>query len=101
MGLDRTLRARLVVVAGPGSWASGTMVEDCVHVLFHKTPKEEEGVQVTPHKVDASRVAKHTKLELRLLPDGLMSSPSSVSSSSSPTTSWWPTTAHALELSDV
>jgi hypothetical protein len=71
VGLDRTLRARLVVVAGPGSWASGTMVEDCVHVLFHKTPKEEEGVQVTPHKVDASRVAKHTKLELRLLPDGL------------------------------
>ena len=62
-------------MAGPGSRASGilagTMVEDSAHVVFHKTPEEEEVEQGTPCEVDVSWMAEHTKQVLRLLPDGL------------------------------
>ena len=62
------------------------MTEDSAHVVFPETPEEEEeGEQGMPREVDISWMAEHAKQVLRLLP--------------SPSASWWPTTAHALDLS--
>ena len=73
-GLEGTLRARLVAVAGPVPGASvklvGTMAEDSANVVFPETPEEEEeGEQGMLREVDISWMAEHAKQVLRLLPD--------------------------------
>ena len=79
---------------GASSVLVGTLVEDSTHAMFlAKTPKEEEGEHRTPHQLDISWMAEHTRQVLRLLPDDLIILGSS---SSSLTASWWPRTAHTV-----
>jgi hypothetical protein len=65
---------------GASSVLVGTLVEDSTHAMFlAETPEEEEGEHRTPHQLDISWMAEHTRQVLRLLP----TTSSSLGSSSS------------------
>ena len=58
---------------GASSVLVGTLVEDSMHAMFlAETPEEEEGEHRTPHQLDISWMAEHTRQVLRLLPDDLI-----------------------------